>query len=130
MELYVENSKSKSGKHAIRTLIYLVDGNNIIEYKQFKIKRKIKGIYSLGEAEVIDLPNDKTLVYITMVKTIKNQVKGRVIVYSKGEEKLRLYYRKLKLKLISGDKSYVEIVKRIFESLNIPIKKINLKEVK
>ena len=130
MELYVENSKSKSGKHAIRTLIYLVEGNNIIEYKQFKIKRKVKGIYSVGEAEVIDLPNDKTFVYISLVKTIKNQVKGKVIVYSKGEEKLRMNYRKLKLKLISGDKSYAELVKTIFERLNIPIKRINLKEVK
>jgi len=130
MELYVENSKSKSGKHAIRTLIYLIEGNNIIEYKRFKIKKKIKGIYSVGEAEIIDLPNDKTFVYITLVKTIKNQVKGKVIVYSKGEEKLRMNYRKLKLKLISGDKSYAELVKTIFERLNIPIKRINLKEVK
>jgi len=130
MELYVENSKSKSGKHAIRTLIYLVDGNNIIEYKQFKIKRKVQGIYRIGEAEIIDLPNDKTFVYITIVKTIKNKVKGRVIVYSRGEEKLRMNYRKLKLKLITGDKNYAEIVKSILERLNIPIKKINLKEVR
>jgi len=130
MELYVENSKSKSGKHAIRTLIYLVDGNNITEYKQFKIKRKVQGIYRIGEAEIVDLPDDKTLVYITIVKTIKNQVKGRIIVYSRGEEKLRMNYRKLKLKLITGDKSYAEIVKSIFERLNIPIKKINLKEVR
>ena len=130
MELYIENSKSKSGKHAIRTLIYLVEGDNIIEYKQYKVKRKVKGIYSIGEAEIIELPDDKDFVYITMVKTIKNRVKGRIIVYSKGEEKLVMTYRKLKLKLISGDKSYAEIVRKVFEKLNIPIKKINLKEVK
>lgn len=130
MEIYVENSKSKSGKHAIRTLIFLVENNNVTEFKQFKIKKKIQGIYRLGEAEIIDLPDNKTFVYITLVKNLKNMVKGKVVVYSNGDAKMIMNYRKLKLKLISGDKQYAEVVKLIFERLNIPVKKINLKEVK
>ncbi|BFH74280.1 hypothetical protein SJAV_22240 [Sulfurisphaera javensis] len=129
MEVYLENSKSKSGKHAIRTLIFVVDNNNIYEYKPTKV-RKVNGIYKVGEAGIIDLPNDKTFVYIYLIKNLQNKVKGKVIVYSGGEPKLIMNYRKLKLKLIKGDKNYSEIVKKIFDKLNIPVKKINLKEVK
>ncbi|QIW24140.1 hypothetical protein EWF20_08295 [Sulfolobus sp. S-194] len=130
MEIYLENSKSKSGKHAIRTLIYVIEGDNFYEFKSFKIKKQIQGIYRVGEAQLVDLPNDKTFVYIYLIKNIKNRVKGKVIVYNNGQIGLVMNYRKLKLKLIKGDRRYAEIIKKIFDKLNIPIKNMNLKEVK
>ncbi|BFI74198.1 hypothetical protein [Sulfurisphaera ohwakuensis] len=130
MEVYLENSKSKSGKHAIRTLIYVIEGENFYEFKSFKTKKKLQGIYKVGEAQLIDLPSDKTFVYIYLIKNIKNRVKGKVIVYDNGQISLVMNYRKLKLKLVKGDKKYAEIIKKIFDKLNIPIKNMNLKEVK
>lgn len=126
MDVYLENSKSKSGKHAIRTLIFVVEGNNFTELKLSKM-RKVQGIYKIGEAGFVELPDNKTYVYIFLVKTIQNKVKGRIIVVSEGKEKMLMNYRKLKLKLIRGDKEYVDLVKKIFDKLNIPVKKVNLR---
>jgi hypothetical protein len=127
MEVSLENSSSKTGKHAIRSLIFAIEGNNIKEFKEYKILKKEKGTYNKGEKLVISIPDKGTFVHLIFVKNIYNKVKGKVYVYKDGKVVLELNYRKLKLKAVRGDTTYAEYVKSVFEMLKIPLKRVNLK---
>ncbi len=125
VQLYVENSKSKSGKHAIRTLLYKVVDGRLIEVKDEG--NKVRPIYKVGDAKIVDIHDSGTYIYVRLVKNIYNRIIGEVLVIDDGFVMLKLKYRKLKIKRIEGDIKYFDNVKKLFETLKIPIKRSNLK---
>ncbi|BCU71212.1 hypothetical protein [Stygiolobus caldivivus] len=127
MEVYLENSKSKTGKHAIRTLIFEVKNNELVEFKNFQVKNKLPPTYRVGEKDVIVVPDKGIFIHLVFIKNIKNKVRGKVKVYKDGHIVSEMNYRKLKLKLVNGDQSYIEQVKALFEKLKIPVKGVNTK---
>ncbi len=124
VQLVVDNSKSKTGKHVIRTLLYKID-DNIHEEKKFD--SKIRPTYNVGEAYLANIPPKGIYVYITLIRNIYNKVKGKIIVISDGNIVLVLNYRKLKIKRVNGDSKFYEHVKRILDQVKIPVKRTNLK---
>ncbi|AWR97756.1 hypothetical protein DFR86_09495 [Acidianus sulfidivorans JP7] len=122
--LYIDNSKSKSGKHAIRSLLFEVKDSKIIEVKMEG--RQVKSIYKLGEARVVEV-NKGTFIYLRLIKNIYNKISGKIIVIKDNNIVLELNYRKLKIKRVNGDQSFYDKVKSVLDSLKIPVKKVNLK---
>ncbi|WP_236748951.1 hypothetical protein [Acidianus manzaensis] len=122
--LYIDNSKSKSGKHAIRSLLFEIKDSKVIEVKSGG--RQVKPIYNIGDAKVIDV--DKGLfIYLRFIKNIYNRINGKILVIKDNNIVLELNYRKLKIKRVNGDGSFYEKVKVVLDSLKIPVKKVNLK---
>ncbi|AAK41181.1 hypothetical protein SULI_09610 [Saccharolobus solfataricus] len=129
MEVLLENSKSKKGKHVVRTFLFKVDSNGSIQ--QIELPGKpVRPTYKVGEAKIVNIPNKGVYVYLFLLRNIYGRVMGRIIVINDGKTVLVMKYRKLKLKLIDGDDKHVVIVKRIFEQLKIPVKKININKKK
>lgn len=122
--LYVDNSKSKTGKHAVRTLIYEIRDSKIIEVKDSG--KEVKPTYSVGSAKLLDVTKG-SFVYIRLVKNIHNKVFGKILVIKDNNIVLELNYRKLKIKRVRGDPIYYDKVKEILDLLKIPVKKVNLK---
>ncbi|MEM0363738.1 MAG: hypothetical protein QXV69_00690 [Sulfolobaceae archaeon] len=129
--LNIENSKSKTSKHAIRTLLFrVIDSKNCSfeQVEKFNIVSRLKPTYSIGESINITLDKNNLYIYLRFIKNIKNKVYGQIIVIDQGKIVLQLKYRKLKIKRISGDaRYYEECVKNVLYSLKIPIKRVNLK---
>ncbi|BBD72714.1 hypothetical protein HS1genome_1103 [Sulfodiicoccus acidiphilus] len=124
MELLLENSKSKSGKHAARALALEVRQDSLVEVNAQG--KKAKPTYSVGEAMTIDVSKVRgTVVYMRFVRNLKKKVEGEVVVIRENNVLLKMKYRKLKLKRVEGDSSYVELVKRAMEQLKVPVKKVN-----
>lgn len=127
MEVLLENSKSKSGKHMLRSLIFKVINGDI---SQVDLPgKKVTPTYKIGEARVVNIPSNGIYVYIYLLRNLKGRVTGKVIVFDSGRPVLVMKYRKLKLKLIDGEEKYSIHVKKVFEKLKIPVKKINVKKV-
>jgi len=128
--LNIENSKSKTSKHAIRTLLFRIidiENNKFEQVEQFNILSKTKPTYSVGESINIKLDKNNLYVYLRFLKNLRNKVYGRILVIDRGNIVLELKYRKLKIKRISGDPKYYIYVKNILDHLKIPIKRVNLK---
>jgi len=129
----IEMSKSRSGKHAIRDLVLLVsEKGDIIEPKPRHLL-EVKPTYSRGTAYIasIDVPKGWYLVYIHLVKNLRGHVKGYIEVYSSEAEMLyRAVYRKLKLRFSKGNPYYAWIVRRVVEYLKLPVKRYNLGDEK
>ncbi len=124
VQLVIDNSKSKSSKHAIRTLLYRIDKD---AYEEKKFNSKVKPTYSIGEAYLADIPSKGMYIYIMLTKNIYNKVKGKIIVINDGNIVLVLNYRKLKIKKVNGDPKFYEHVKKILDQVKIPVKRVNLK---
>ncbi|MCH4815034.1 MAG: hypothetical protein QXY87_04395 [Saccharolobus sp.] len=129
MEVLLENSKSKKNKHVLRTFLFKVDVNGAIQQIELPGK-SVRPTYKVGEAKIVNIPNKGTYVYLFLLRNLYGRVIGRIIVINDGKIVLIMKYRKLKLKLIDGDDIYVTIIKRIFEQLKIPVKKININKKK
>lgn len=127
--LRIEKSRSETGKHAIRTLVFIVsDTGEIREAKPRQLNR-VKPVYSRGEAyeASFDVPFNWLLVYIWLVKNLRGHVKGFFEVYSRDAELLyRAVYKRLKLRRSRGDPRYAWIVRLVASHLNIPVKNTNL----
>lgn len=127
MEVYLENSKSKTGKHAIRSLLYTLENGKLVEYKNVKVKSKVPPTYKIGDKSLVIIPDKGIFIHLVFLKNLKNKVRGKVTVYKDGNVVSEFNYRKLKLKLVKGEPTYAELVKALFEELKIPIKGINIK---
>jgi len=124
VELVLENCKSKSGKHVVRSLMLEVkDG----EFKEVLTQgKKVKPTYTVGEATVPDLGKIKgTVIYLRFVRNLKRKVRGEVIIINNGKTVLRANYRKLKLKRVEGEESQMELARKAMEQLKLPVKKVN-----
>jgi hypothetical protein len=125
MELILENSRSKTNKHAIRTLIFQYQNGNIAEYKDYKVIEKVRPTYVVGEALRIRIPDKGTFVFMRFVKNLYGRVVGRILVLEDGKVISELKYRKLKLYTLYGKRQHVEIVRTIFQNLKIELKRVN-----
>ncbi|MCQ4384872.1 MAG: hypothetical protein RXR13_02200 [Sulfolobaceae archaeon] len=125
MELILENSRSKTNKHAIRTLIFQYQNGNIVEYKDYKVIEKVRPTYVVGEALRIRIPDKGTFVFMRFVKNLYGRVVGRILVLEDGKVVSELKYRKLKLYTLYGKRQHVEIVRTIFQNLKIELKRVN-----
>ncbi|MEM3863184.1 MAG: hypothetical protein QW699_01670 [Metallosphaera sp.] len=124
VELVLEQSKSKSGKHAVRSLLYKWDNG----LKQVDLKgTNIPTLYKEGEGKLVNLREKGIFVYARFLKNLKGKVRGKILVIKDGTISLELNYRKLKLKRVSGDPQLYDYVKQLIATLNIPVKKVNLK---
>ncbi|MEM4746675.1 MAG: hypothetical protein QXF40_04910 [Metallosphaera sp.] len=124
VELVLEQSKSKSGKHAVRSLLYKWDNG----LKQVNLKgTNISTLYKEGEGKLVNLREKGIFVYARFLKNLKGKVRGKILVIKDGTISLELNYRKLKLKRVSGDPQLYDYVKQLIATLNIPVKKVNLK---
>ncbi|AEB94654.1 MAG: hypothetical protein QXR57_05140 [Metallosphaera sp.] len=124
VELVLEQSKSKSGKHAVRSLLYKWDNG----LKQVNLKgTNIPTLYKEGEGKLVNLREKGIFVYARFLKNLKGKVRGKILVIKDGTISLELNYRKLKLKRVSGDPQLYDYVKQLIATLNIPVKKVNLK---
>ncbi|MCG3108868.1 hypothetical protein L3N51_01157 [Metallosphaera sp. J1] len=124
VELVLEQSKSKSGKHAVRSLLFKWDN----EPKQLNPKgTKIPPLYKDGEAVLINLKEKGIFIYARFVRNLRGRVRGKLMVIKDGAVSLEMNYRKLKLKRISGDANLYPYVKAVMDTLKIPIKRTNLK---
>ncbi|MEM3946746.1 MAG: hypothetical protein QXL04_02280 [Metallosphaera sp.] len=124
VELVLEQSKSKSGKHAVRSLLYKWDNG----LKQVNLKgTNIPTLYKEGEGKLVNLREKGIFVYARFLKNLKGKVRGKILVIKDGTISLELNYRKLKLKRVSGDPQLYDYVKQLVATLNIPVKKVNLK---
>jgi len=125
MELILENSRSKTNKHAIRTLIFKYQDGNIVDYKEYKVIEKVRPTYVVGEALRIRIPDKGTFVIMRFVKNLYGRVVGRILVLEDGKVISELKYRKLKLYTLYGKRQHVEIVRTIFQNLKIELKRVN-----
>ncbi|RUM46894.1 MAG: hypothetical protein DSY37_04220, partial [Hyperthermus sp.] len=114
--LRVEMSKSRSGKHAVRSMVFLVSERGEVYEAKPRTYIKTKPIYAKGtayEASYV-VPENMLIVYVWLTKNLRGHVKGYMEVYSRDAELLfRAAYRKLKLRYSKGDPSYEWAVRRV-----------------
>ncbi|MEM3971073.1 MAG: hypothetical protein QXR34_00040 [Saccharolobus sp.] len=127
MEVLLENSRSKSNKHVIRSLLYKVENDELVQAELSG--KKVMPIYKVGDAKIVNIPNKGIYIYVYLLRNIQGKVYGRATVIDNGNLALVMKYRKLKLKLIDGDPQYSKYIKRLFDKLKMPVKKINVKKV-
>jgi hypothetical protein len=126
VELLLDNSKSVTGKHVLRTLIVNVSSGPAIDSRVDSFQsHPCKPLYKKGECRVVKLPNGK-YVYVRLLRNLRGHVSGEFWVIVNGEVKLKLKYRKLKLKRVEGDPSHWDLVNKVISSYKIPLKKVNL----
>ena len=72
LNVRIEMSKSRSGKHAVRSLALLVSENGEIVEPRPRITQKEKPLYSRGSAYTasIAVPQGWYLVYVYLVKNL------------------------------------------------------------
>ena len=127
--LRLEKSKSRTGKHAVRTLAFYVTSDGRVLPARPRSLQPVKPLYRVGEAYEawFEPPSDGYLVYVRLLRNLRGHVKGYIEVYSRDAELLyRAVYRKLKLRRSSGDPSYAWVVRRVAEHLGLPVKNTNL----
>jgi hypothetical protein len=125
MELILENSKSKTNKHAIRTLIYKYENGDFVEVKDYKVLGKVRPTYVVGEALRIDLPDRGVYIFMRFLKNIRGHVIGRILVLEDGKIVTEIKYRKLKLYTLYGKKAHVDLVKSLFDKMRLTVKRVN-----
>ena len=130
LKLFIEATKSRRGRHVSRALAVHVKSNGEMKLVQ-DIEEESKGTYSKGKAgyAYIDLKEGELVVWMKFIRNFMNRVKGEIAVYDhKGEEVLRLVYRKLKIRRSRGDPKYWNIVENVLKMLGLErrIRRINL----
>ncbi|ALL01165.1 hypothetical protein Pyrde_1117 [Pyrodictium delaneyi] len=131
LNVRIEMSKSRSGKHAVRSLALLVSEKGDIVEPRPRMTQREKPLYSRGSAYIasISVPKGWYLVYVYLVKNLRGHVKGYIEVYSPDAQLLyRAVYRKLKLRYSAGDPRYAWIVQKVVDYLKLPVKNMNLGE--
>ncbi|MCI2414954.1 MAG: hypothetical protein MPF33_06890 [Candidatus Aramenus sp.] len=124
VQLLLDNSKSRSGKHVMRTVLFKIDG--VIE-EVTSTGIEVTPTYKVGKAFMVDLPSKGIFVYVILIRNVYNRVRGKILVIKDGNPVLVLNYRKLKIKRVNGDPSFYEYVKKVIEQTKIPVKRVNLK---
>jgi hypothetical protein len=127
----IEMSKSRTGKHAVRSLALLVSERGEVREAKPRQVVEVKPLYRKGRAYIasIDVPEGWYLVYVYLVKNFRGHVKGYIEVYSRDAELLyRAAYRRLKLRFSKGNPAYAWIVRLVADYLKLPVKRYNLKD--
>ncbi len=128
VKLVEELSKSRSGKHAIRRMGFIVTEDCQILRPKGK-SNPIPTLYAKGEAKevYVEVPKNAYAVQLTMIKCLRSRVKGYIEVYSHdGRLLLRVKYIKFKIRKSVGDSKYYWIIDKILKHLNIPVRRVNV----
>jgi len=122
-----ESSVSRSGKHKRRALFKVVDSEcRPLKYEVISEKR-VKPLYSRGSASIkeVKVPDNAFVIALELCLNPRKHVKGIVKVYDPGGSLLaEAVYRKLKVRFkIISNEALVDIVRCVFRSLRLPVKK-------
>jgi len=121
----VELSRSKTGKHAIRRALFVIDENGDVKLVK-KDGVPVKPTYVKGSASLVEingLKKGEFLVYVVIVRNLRNHLKGFVEVYDwEGRMVYRAVYRRLKMRRSWGNPYYSWIVRIVAEALRLRIK--------
>lgn len=127
IKLYVERSKSSSGKHVFRSLYVVIDGNCRRLEVTPKGLRSVKPVYVDGEAfeHYVEVPKSYFAVQLRFVRGLRGRVKGEVLVFnSDGTLLCRAVYRKLKVRILAcSERVAVDLIKCVCSQLKIPVKR-------
>ncbi|HIH90730.1 TPA: hypothetical protein HA337_05335 [Desulfurococcaceae archaeon] len=126
LPVWLERSKSKSGKHAFLRLAFVVDhsGRVVAEYQPPEGKPEV---YSRGRGGEVSVPykGEEVVVVLELKKNARDRVSGSAEVYDRGKLVYKASYRKLKLRSSYGDPAYHYFVSSVFKYLNLPVKREN-----
>jgi hypothetical protein len=130
LDVVIELTKSRTGKHAARRMAFIVNENGEIkELASGDVCEECK-TYTKGEARklgVHELNRDEYLVVVRLVKNLQGRVSGEIIVYDWGQKPVfQAVYRKLKLRKTFGDSRYAWIPRIIADKLKLYVKRYNL----
>lgn len=130
MEVLLDNSRSKTGKHVIASVIYRVEGETLTDIATVTSSRGVKvfpckPLYRKGECKKYDLLNG-TYVYLMFVRNIYGRVTGRGYVVVNGSLVLEVKYRKQKVVYIKGEKKFSKLLKIAFDKGKVPVKRSNV----
>ncbi|UXD21429.1 hypothetical protein IPA_04170 [Ignicoccus pacificus DSM 13166] len=127
----LERSKSRTGKHAFVSLAFIVDRKSGEVKESIKPKGHHPSVYVKGEGELreVEYDDNDVLVVVQMVKSPqrnpKKSVKGKILVFDKGQLVYRAVYRDLKLRGSFGEPHYIRYVRSVMSLLQVPIKREN-----
>jgi len=126
LPVWVERSKSKTGKHAYIRLAFVMDhaGRVVREYQPPEGSPEVYKRGRGGEVSV-EYGGGEIVAVLELKKNLKGMVSGAVEIYERGKPVYRAVYRKLKLRGSKGDPAYHFFAKKLFEHLNIPVKREN-----
>ncbi len=127
VSVYVENSKSRTGKHRRRRLYFIVrDGCRLEGLRPHRMVKSTP-TYVDGFAEVHDvrLAQGEFLVHADFRVNLRGHIRGDVTVYdSDGVQVCRAVYRKLKVRVVETvDPGVIELIKCVFRKLKLPVKR-------
>lgn len=127
IKMYVERSRSNSGKHMSRSFYLVVDRNcNKLDIKP-RASRPVRPLYVDGEAfeHEVEVPREYFAVQLRFVKGLRGRVKGEFLVFnSAGSVVCRAVYRKLKVRALGcSDKSILSMLTCVCSQLKIPVKR-------
>jgi len=133
-EYVLENSKSRSGKHKLSTILYIYDREKGLTSvaKALDIiveKKSVKPTYSRGEAYAVKLKLGKGdyVIYGWFVKNFLGKVKGYISIYSyKGELVYRAKYYDGVLRRSVGNPVNAWLVRLFIDKTKIPVKETYL----
>ncbi|MEB3755496.1 MAG: hypothetical protein GSR79_01350 [Desulfurococcales archaeon] len=130
MDVVVELTKSRTGKHAARRMAFIVNEHGgITELASGDICEECK-TYAKGEAKrvkVKELSRDEYLVIVRLVRNTRGHVLGEITIYDWRQEPVfRAVYRKLKLRKNFGASRYAWIPRIIADKLKLYVKRYNL----
>ena len=130
MRIRIENSRSRSGKHAYRALALVVskEGSEIREPTALRVE-EAKPFYAEGSSHYVytDLKSNEWLTYVVLVKNLRNEVKGYIEVYaSDGQKVFRVKYVNGKIRCVFGSRRYWSIVEKVLMYLRVPYRRVNL----
>ena len=130
VDVRVEKSKSKSGRHSVYYNAFIVSRDCTIRQPKLIKQQKVKPTYRRGEAiEAKAKPPDnieEVLVKVRFVKNLWGRVRGEIEVYNNdGELVLKTVYRKLKIRRSKGDPEYGWAIECLMDKLKLPVKRYN-----
>ncbi len=138
IEALEEKSKSKTGKHVARRLVYIYSREKGLIPLSRASERIIRGedaepTYRRGEARkyLVKLGHGEFLIQARFIKNFLGKVVGEISVYNyKGELVYRAKYRDGELRRSIGNPVYAWIIRLFVEKLRIPVKKTRLGDEK
>ena len=134
VELYVEDSRSRSGLHRARMLAFIVSREGSVtpvhKHPRARLESKSRGLYSRGSRLVykVGLSSSEVAVQVGLVRNQRGHVKGYISVINSRGEVYRVVLRRLKARMSSGDPSYSWAVEAVMRHLGLDrvLRRVNL----
>ena len=130
LKIRIENSQSRSKKHAYRALALIVSNDGVVYEPRIVRSEQAKPMYAKGVAQYIyvEFKESELLVYLRFVKNLRNEVKGYIeVLSSSGEKLLQVKYVDGKVRCVRGKRGYWKAIENVLTHLRIPYARVNLK---